>query len=62
MAAEAIPAGARESEEAAPAFGEAPPAPTLEQLSERTAVVTGFSGLPSALAGMATSRVPAGAV
>jgi HAD-hyrolase-like len=42
--------------------GEAPPAPTLEQLSEPTAVVTSFSGLPSALAGMATSRVPAGAV
>jgi HAD superfamily hydrolase (TIGR01549 family) len=42
--------------------GEAPPAPTLEQLSEPTAVVTSFSGLPNALAGMATSRVPAGAV
>jgi hypothetical protein len=26
--------------------GEAPPAPTLEQLSEPTAVVTSFSGLP----------------
>ncbi len=40
--------------------GETPPAPTVEQLTEPDAVITSFSGLPSALAGMATSRVPAG--
>lgn len=40
--------------------GEAPPAPTVDQLSEPDAVITSFSGLPSALAGMATSRVLAG--
>lgn len=40
--------------------GEAPPAPTVEQLSEPNAVITTFSGLPNALAGMSASRAPAG--
>lgn len=37
--------------------GESPPAPTVEQLTEPDAVVTSFSGVPNALAGMGT-RVP----
>jgi MIP family channel proteins len=40
--------------------GEAPPSPTIEQLTEPDAVVTSFSGVPNALAGMADVRVPAG--
>jgi MIP family channel proteins len=40
--------------------GEAPPSPTVEQLSEPDAVVTSFSGVPNALAGMADYRVPVG--
>jgi hypothetical protein len=40
--------------------GEAPPAPTVEQLTEPDAVVTSFSGVPNALAGLADVRVPAG--
>jgi putative hydrolase of the HAD superfamily len=41
--------------------GEAPPSPTVEQLTEPDAVVTSFSGVPSALAGLADGRVRAGA-
>ena len=41
--------------------GEAPPSPTVEQLSEPDAVVTSFSGVPNALAGLADVRVPIGA-
>lgn len=41
--------------------GEAPPSPTVEQLSEADAIVTSFSGVPSALAGMADVRAPVGA-
>ncbi|MGH9247429.1 MAG: aquaporin [Acidimicrobiales bacterium] len=37
--------------------GESPPCPTVEQLSEPDAIVTSFSGVPNALAGMATRRV-----
>src|SRR5918999_79469 len=37
--------------------GESPPSPTVEQLSEPDAIVTSFSGVTNALAGMATSRV-----
>jgi MIP family channel proteins len=37
--------------------GESPPSPTVEQLSEPDAIVTSFSGVPNALAGMASSRV-----
>jgi FMN phosphatase YigB (HAD superfamily) len=37
--------------------GEAPPSPTVEQLSEPDAVVTSFSGVPNALAGLADVRV-----
>ena len=40
--------------------GEAPPSPTVEQLTEPDAVVTSFSGVPNALAGLADGRVPAG--
>jgi putative hydrolase of the HAD superfamily len=40
--------------------GEAPPSPTVAQLTEPDAVVTSFSGVPSALAGLADARVPAG--
>jgi putative hydrolase of the HAD superfamily len=36
--------------------GDVPPSPTVEQLSEPDAVVTSFSGVPSALAGMAQQR------
>jgi MIP family channel proteins len=36
--------------------GEAPPAPTREQLSEPDAVVTNFLGLPTALAALSRSR------
>lgn len=36
--------------------GEAPPAPTLKQLSEPDAVVTNYLGLPTALAAMTSSR------
>jgi MIP family channel proteins len=39
--------------------GEAPPSPTVEQLTEPDAVVTSFSGVPNALAGMADVRTPA---
>jgi putative hydrolase of the HAD superfamily len=41
--------------------GEAPPSPTVEQLSEPDAVVTSFSGVPNALAGLAVARTPVGA-
>jgi putative hydrolase of the HAD superfamily len=40
--------------------GESPPAPTVEQLTEPDAIVTSFSGVPNALAGMADVRTPAG--
>jgi MIP family channel proteins len=40
--------------------GEAPPSPTIEQLTEPDAVVTTFSGVPNALVSIAPQRVPAG--
>lgn len=36
--------------------GEAPPSPTVEQLSEPDAIVTAFSGVPNALVSIAPSR------
>ena len=39
--------------------GEAPPSPTVEQLSEPDAIVTTFGGVPNALVAISPSRTPA---